>query len=149
MNIFFTIAGIVILVFCLYISGLILVWLCEIRRNFLYRQMRQCIRLAENLQVSRAVLYIKTYKINRDYYQKIDKIERLQHFILKKMSLAKRSSLKNMAMQQNGQEMETCLIGLVLVQGQICAKMELLNLSIISLVFAYGKTKKGATRKRR
>ena len=85
-----------------YISGLILVWLCEIRSNILYRQMRRCLRLAENLQISRAVLHVKTYKINRDYCQKIEKIERLQDFILKKMLLAKRSSLKNMTMQQNG-----------------------------------------------
>lgn len=58
--------------------------------------------MAENLQISRAVLHVKTYKINRDYCQKIEKIERLQDFILKKMLLAKRSSLKNMTMQQNG-----------------------------------------------
>lgn len=79
-----------------------MVWLCEIRRNSLYRQMRRCVRLAENLRISRAVLHVKTYKINRDYYQKIEKIERLQHFVLKKMSLARRSSLKKMTMQQNG-----------------------------------------------
>lgn len=85
-----------------YIGGLISVWLCEIRRNILYRQMQRCVRLAENLHVSMAVLHVKTYKIKRDYYQKIDKIERIQHFILKKMLLTKRSSLKNMPMQQNG-----------------------------------------------
>jgi len=68
-----------------YIGGLILMWSCELKRNVLYRQMQKQIRSIENLHLSMAVLHVKTYKISRDYYKKIDKIECIQHFILKKM----------------------------------------------------------------
>jgi len=85
-----------------YIGGLISVWLCEIRRNVLYRQMQKQIRSIENLHLSMAVLHVKTYKISRDYYQKIDVIERMQQSILRKMVFIKKGSLKNMPVQQNG-----------------------------------------------
>ena len=85
-----------------YIGGLISVWICELKRNVLYRQMQQQIRLIESLHLSAAMLHVKTYKINMDYCRKIDEIDRVQRFVLKKMLLEKKSSLKNMPMQQNG-----------------------------------------------
>ena len=54
----------------IYISGLILMWSCELKRNVLYRQMRQQIRLIENLHLSTAMQHVKTYKINMDYCRK-------------------------------------------------------------------------------
>ena len=89
----------------IYIIGLISVWLCELKRNALYLQMQRRVRLIENLHLSAAMLHVKIYKINMDYCKKIEEIERLQHFILKKMLLVKKSSLKNMPMRQNGQVM--------------------------------------------
>jgi len=88
-----------------YIAGIISVWACEFRKTILYRQMQQQIRSIENLHLSAAMLHVKTYKINRDYHQKIEEIECVQSFILKKMLLMKKSSLKNMPMRQNGQAM--------------------------------------------
>ena len=85
-----------------YIGGLILMWSCELKRNVLYRQMQKEIRLIENFHLSAAMRHVKTYKINMDYCRKIDEVDRVQHFVLKKMLLAKKSSLKNMPMQQNG-----------------------------------------------
>ena len=85
-----------------YIGGLISVWLCEFKRNALYRQMRKQIKAIENLHLSMAVLHVKMYKINMDYCRKIDEVEHIQQSILRKMVFIKKGSLKNMPVQQNG-----------------------------------------------
>lgn len=102
MNLFLIIIYVVAPLACLYVAGIVSVWLCEMKRNVLYREMQNQFKSIENFRVSMAVLHVKMYKINRDYCRKMDEVERLQQFILKNILFVKKSSLKNMPVHQNG-----------------------------------------------
>ena len=78
----------------MYVSGLLLAWVYEIKRNALYRKMREQVRLLENFPKSSAVIHARTYKIHEDYAQKIAGLERVQQFILENLLLIRKGTLK-------------------------------------------------------
>lgn len=70
-----------------YLLGLTTVWIYELKRNALYRQMKQQVRLLEDSRMCMALLHAKTYKIQEDYHRKASGLEMVQQFILKNVLL--------------------------------------------------------------
>ncbi len=82
----------------IYSIGLLLVWLYEIRKNSLYTQMQNKLRLLEDLHLSAALRYAKKYKIKEDYRKEIGGLERVQRFIFENvLFMSKNESLKKKA----------------------------------------------------
>ena len=71
----------------LYLIGLVVVWIYELKRNALYRRMKEQVRLLENFQLSMAVTHVKMYRITQDYHKNASNLERVQQFILKNVLL--------------------------------------------------------------
>lgn len=71
----------------LYLLGLVVVWVYELRRNALYRRMREEVRRLESAPSSMAVLTAKTYKVTQDYHRSASRLEMVQQFILKNVLL--------------------------------------------------------------
>lgn len=78
----------------LYLAGLTLVLICEWRKTSIYKQAKIQLEVVENLKMSRAVLHVKSFKIRQDYLRKMAEIDRRQRFILERLLLIKRSTLK-------------------------------------------------------
>jgi hypothetical protein len=82
----------------LYIMGLLLAWVYEIKRNALYLRMREQVKSLEIHQMrdqkSSAVLRVRMYKINEDYRKSSMGLERVQQFILEKVLLIRRGTFK-------------------------------------------------------
>src|SRR6266704_2614153 len=70
-----------------YAFGVGAVWIYELRKNALYRNMKEQVRVVESFRLSMAVLHAKKYKIDEDYRRNISKLERVQQFILKNVLL--------------------------------------------------------------
>lgn len=77
-----------------YVTGLLLAWFYETRKNVLYQKMRKQIKLLESFGQKSAVTQIRLYRINQDYDREVLKLERVQQFILENMLLIRRSPLK-------------------------------------------------------
>lgn len=70
-----------------YLIGLAAVWAYEIKRNALYRQMKEQVKVLECSRFSMALTHAKTYKITEDYRRMASGLERVQQFILKNVLL--------------------------------------------------------------
>jgi hypothetical protein len=101
MKSFLLILYLIFIFFFAYGCGIVSAWLCEWRRNTVYKKMRHEIILLEDVQMSGAVLRIKTYKIMEDYRRRALGIEKVQQFILEKWLFVKKSSLKNPSPHRN------------------------------------------------
>ncbi len=95
MNIIIAIKFLLGLMIVLYVLGLIVVWLYDVKKNNLYRVMQERDRGLMSLNLSMAVLYAKKYKILEDYRRDTFLVEREQHFILENLLLIRRRTLKN------------------------------------------------------
>jgi len=95
MNILTTIEYFVAVMIGLYLIGLIVVWVYDLKRNAIYRRMRQHAMSLESLHLSMAVLHAKQYKIMEDYRRDVGVVERVQQFILENLLLIRKSSLKS------------------------------------------------------
>lgn len=69
----------------LYISGLLIVWIFELRKNAIYDDMQRQLRVIEKLRLSAAMEYVKAYKIRHDFRRRIEALESAQKFILSKV----------------------------------------------------------------
>lgn len=78
-------------VIMLYLIGLLLVWVYELRKNALYRHMQERIRFLENFRQSMAVLHAKKYKVIEDYRRDISGIERVQQSIQNLLFIGKKN----------------------------------------------------------
>lgn len=68
--------------FVLYLLGALVAWLYELRKNALYLKMQKELKSLENMRLSAALGYAKTYKIRHDYFRRIRLLEKAQKFIL-------------------------------------------------------------------
>lgn len=87
MNSIITIEYLIAILFGLYLMSLLAVWFYELRRNALYRQMKEQVRLLESLHLSMALFHIKMYKIEEDYRRNALNLEKVQQFIFKNVLL--------------------------------------------------------------
>ena len=71
----------------LYLTGLMVVWFYEIKRNSLRERMRLQMKFLENSHLSMALLHAKTYKIKEDYNREALGMEMVQQFILRNVLL--------------------------------------------------------------
>lgn len=69
----------------LYISGLLFVWIFELRKNAVYCDMQRKLRNIEELRLSAAIEYAKVYKVRHDFRRKIQLLEEAQKFVLSKV----------------------------------------------------------------
>ena len=81
MDIITTIEYLVATMVGLYLTGLLAVWFYELKRNTLYRRMREQTRLLEELHLNMALRHAKMYKIEEDYRRNVSTLERVQQFI--------------------------------------------------------------------
>ena len=95
MKILTTIECLAGLMFILYLLGLVVVWIYDIKRNSLYRIMQEKYKSLDDLHLSMAVMHAKKYKITEDYRRDAFLVEREQHFILENLLLIRRRTLKN------------------------------------------------------
>lgn len=80
----------VALVIGFYASVLAVVWLLEIRRNAMYRKMREKMACLEKLKLSMAVVKAKSYMIVENYRRDVTLIERVQQFVFENLLFAGR-----------------------------------------------------------
>lgn len=87
MDIITTIEYCLLVMIVFYLIGLTVVWVYELKRNALYRSMKEQVRYMESFPLSMALLHAKTYKIMEDYHRNAFYLERVQQFILKNVLL--------------------------------------------------------------
>jgi hypothetical protein len=87
MDIITTIEYVGIAMVVVYLLGIATAWVYEIKRNALYRRMKEQVRLLESSRFSMALTHAKTYKITEDYRQMAQGMERVQQFIVKNVLL--------------------------------------------------------------
>lgn len=75
-----------------YAVGLAAVWLFELRRNALYRHMREQMLCLEKFKLSMAVFKAKEYRIVENYRRDDMGIERAQQFILENLLFINRKT---------------------------------------------------------
>jgi len=91
MNILTTIEYFMAMMIGLYLVGLVVVWAYDLKRNAIYRRMRQHAMELEGLHLSMAVLHAKKYKIMEDYRREVSMVERVQQFILENLLLIRKA----------------------------------------------------------
>jgi hypothetical protein len=89
-----TIEYIVATLIVIYVCGISVVWIYEIREFKLYREAQRHMHMLEMCGLSMAVLHAKEFKIRQDYRRDSELLDRKRRFILENLLMIRRSSLK-------------------------------------------------------